>query len=90
MSEHVLSIRVGKSTADTLAVGAKARNLSIEEVAVEALAVFATLQDNQGPAPYTWTQEDLDAIQAGIDQLDRGEGVSQDVVEAEIAALLRE
>jgi predicted transcriptional regulator len=90
MSEHVLSIRVGQSTADTLAVVAKARNLSIEEVAIEALDVFALVQDNQGPAPYTWSQEDLDAIQLGIDQLDRGEFYTQEEVEAHIDAVLRE
>ena len=54
-----------------------------------ALAFYeADLEEHMIP-PHSWTVEDLAAIQDGFDQLDRGEGVSQDIVEREIADLLR-
>ena len=58
-------------------------------VVADALAFYEAGLDRRGDAPHRWTREDLAAIQEGFDQLDRGEGVSQDVVEREIAELLR-
>jgi predicted transcriptional regulator len=82
MGAHTLTIKVDPHTATALAQAAEVRHVSVEEVAAEALA------EALSPLP-AWSAEDLAAIKEGFEQLDRGEGVSQDVVEREIDELLR-
>ena len=88
MGAHVLTVEVDEYTAERLAQVALARQMKISDLAAEALDLFIVRED-QPEHPYEWSAEDLAAIQEGIAQLDRGEGISQEEVEREIDELLR-
>ena len=88
MAGQVLTIEIDEYTAERLAHHASGRHVKVENLAAEALSLFV-IREDQPAEPHHWNAEDLTAIQQGFDQLDRGEGVSQDVVEREIENLLR-
>jgi predicted transcriptional regulator len=86
MGLQTLTIEIDADTVALLARSASARSMSVEQVAAEAIAAHAL---EQARPLHDWSAEYLAAIQDGFEQLDRGEGVRQDVVEREIADLLR-
>ncbi len=88
MGRQVLTVELDAYTAERLAHFAHGRKLDVARLAAEALSLFV-IQEDQTDRPHEWGPEDLAAIQEGFDQLDRGEGVSQDVVEREIEDLLQ-
>jgi predicted transcriptional regulator len=88
MGAQVLNVPVDDYTVERLAEVAKSRNVGLEALAAEAFFLFLAMEE-QPSESYVWTEEDLKAIQQGLDQLDRGEGVDQSVVEHEIDELLR-
>ena len=88
MAGRIFNVEVDQYTAERLAHHASRRHVDVQSLAVEALSLFV-IREDQTPESQDWSAEDLAAIQEGFEQLDRGEGVSQDVVEREIEELLR-
>ncbi len=88
MADQVLEVRISESTADGLSAWARVRHASLEQVAADALEVVAILRE-QPTGSHAWTEEDLAAIRRGVEQADRGDVVSQAVVQREIDDLLR-
>jgi predicted transcriptional regulator len=82
-----MTIDLQDDVASALAQSAKARLVPIEQVAAEVISAFVRGEDRPlDHAP--WTAEDLEAIQEGLDQIERGEVFTHEEVMASIKARL--
>ncbi len=80
---RTITIEVGEGTAETLAQAAAVRRTTVPELVAQVTESFVAEEQ----APFDdWTPEDVEAIERGIAQLKRGEGVPQEEVTARIRA----
>ena len=87
MSARTMTIELDDDVAEGLAKAASLRGARAEVIAAGAIAMFVA---EEASAPFIWTDEDLAAIEEGRAQIARGEGFTQEEVEAEMAELLRD
>lgn len=78
-----ITVEVNESTAEALAKAANLRRTSIPELLVDAADWFAEEVREDYDA---WSTEDVAAIEEGMAQLRRGEGIPHERVIAQIRA----